>query len=106
MRLTQLALRAAAWRAPIYSIPRSALHASLALQRLIPKDRCQQFAISSKTAATAREQGMDENLLKMDIDVVDKHMKEWFGDHAAWSHEKLLKLVYGTAHPRIFQAIR
>ena len=43
---------------------------------------------------------MDENLLKMDIDAAEKHMKGWFGDHASWSHDQLLKLVYGTANPQ------
>ena len=37
---------------------------------------------------------MDDNLLKMDIDAAEKHMKDHFGDHATWSHEKLLKLFY------------
>jgi hypothetical protein len=42
---------------------------------------------------------MNESLLGMDIDAAEKHMKDWFGDHASWSHDQLLKLVYGTANP-------
>ncbi|KAI4676973.1 uncharacterized protein J4E84_009273 [Alternaria hordeiaustralica] len=30
----------------------------------------------------------------MDLDAAEKHMKDWFGDHASWSHEQLLNLVY------------
>jgi hypothetical protein len=47
---------------------------------------------------------MDENLLKMDIDAAEKHMKEWFGDHASWSHEQLLNLAYGTISLRILHS--
>lgn len=39
-------------------------------------------------------QDRDESLRNMDIDAAENHMKEWFGDHANWSHEKLLKLFY------------
>ena len=39
---------------------------------------------------------MEESLRNMDLDAAEKHMKDWFGDHASWSHEQLLNLVYGT----------
>lgn len=41
-----------------------------------------------------RRRELDESLLNMDIDAAEKHMKERIGDHANWSHEKLLKLFY------------
>ena len=44
---------------------------------------------------------MEEGLRKMDINAAEKHMKDWFGDHASWSHEQLLKLIYGTMPSRI-----
>ena len=47
---------------------------------------------TSSGASSTRQQEMDDNLLKMDIDAAEKHMKDHFGDHANWSHEKLLKL--------------
>jgi hypothetical protein len=46
---------------------------------------------------------MDENLLKMDIDAAEKHTRDWFGDHASWSHEQLLNLVYGISSYIILQ---
>ena len=42
---------------------------------------------------------MEESLRNMDLDAAEKHMKGWFGDHASWSHEQLLNLVYGTKPP-------
>lgn len=44
---------------------------------------------------------MEEGLRKMDINAAEKHMKDWFGDHATWSHEQLLNLIYGTMLLRI-----
>lgn len=58
--------------------------------------RC--FATSQRDP-TANRKEMNESLLGMDIDAAEKHMKDWFGDHASWSHDQLLKLVYGTANP-------
>jgi hypothetical protein len=29
----------------------------------------------------------------MDLDAIKAHSKAWFGDHANWSHEQLLKLM-------------
>jgi len=29
------------------------------------------------------------------INAAEKHMKQMFGDHATWDHEKLLALTYG-----------
>jgi hypothetical protein len=35
----------------------------------------------------------------MDINAAENYMKDWFSDHALWSHDQLLKLVYSTATP-------
>lgn len=51
------------------------------------------FATSSGASSTGKHE-LDDQLLKMDIDAAEKHMKDWFGDHASWDHEKLLKLMY------------
>lgn len=55
---------------------------------------------TSSGASSRRQQEMDENLLKMDIDAAEKHMKEHFGDHANWSHERLLKLFYRKSNSK------
>jgi hypothetical protein len=101
MRLARLALRTAAWRTPRSGIAGGAPPATSRLQRQGPPSRVtyRRFATTqSRFAAAQRE--MDESLLDMDIDAAEKHMKDWFGDHASWSHDQLLKLVYGTATPR------
>ena len=43
---------------------------------------------------------MEEGLRKMDINAAEKHMKEHFGDHANWSHERLLKLFYRKSNSK------
>jgi hypothetical protein len=35
----------------------------------------------------------DDELRNMDIDEIERVEKYWFGDHATWSHEQLLRLV-------------
>jgi hypothetical protein len=100
MRLARLTLRTAAWRTPRPLIVGGAPPATPRLQGQGPLSRVtyRHFATTqSRSAAVQKE--MDESLLNMDIDAAEKHMKDWFGDHASWSHDKLLKLVYGTATP-------
>jgi hypothetical protein len=100
MRLARLALRTAAWRTPRSGIAFGAPLATLRLQRqgLLSQVTYRRFATTqSRSAAVQKE--MDESLLNMDIDAAEKHMKDWFGDHASWSHDQLLELVYGTATP-------
>jgi hypothetical protein len=35
----------------------------------------------------------DDTLRELDIDAIEAHSKNWFGDQSAWSHEKLLNLM-------------
>ena len=98
-RLARLALRTAARRAPTFSISRSGPRALLVLQQYNPRLQFRHSTSSSKSSGAGRKQQLDDNLLKMDIDAIEKHTKEWFGDHASWDHEKLLKLLYGSANP-------
>jgi len=55
---------------------------------------------TSSGASSNRQQEMDNDLLEMDIDAAEKHMKDHFGDHANWSHEKLLKLFYRKSNSK------
>ena len=98
VRLNRHALRIAAWHKPNCSLARGAPFPSsiLHIQRHSPTIRCQQFISSLKTTAATKQETMNESLLNMDIDAAEKHAKDWFGDHASWSHEQLLNLVYGT----------
>jgi len=97
-RLARQASRIAAWRMPRCSIACSTpyLSSTLQMQRRIPIVRYQQFTSTSHTATAAGKETMEESLRNMDLDAAEKHMKDWFGDHASWSHEQLLNLVYGT----------
>jgi hypothetical protein len=98
MRLARLALRTAAWRTPRSAIASGAPPATSRLQGQGPLSRVtyRRFATTQSRSAAAQKE-MDESLLNMDIDAAENHMKDWFGDHASWSHDQLLKLVYGTA---------
>lgn len=77
----------------------------LQIQRRHPKVSRHSFATTSTLFAAAKAQDVDESLLKMDLDAAEKHMKDWFGDHASWSHDKLLSLVYGTGSPSILMGL-
>jgi hypothetical protein len=101
MRLARLALRTAAWRTPRSAIAGSAPPTTSRLQGQGPLSRVtyRRFATTQSRSARVQKE-MHEGLLNMDIDAAENHMKDWFGDHASWSHDQLLKLVYGTAPPR------
>jgi hypothetical protein len=100
MRQARLVLRTVTWRTARSSIAGGAPPATSRLQEQGPLSRVtyRSFATTQRKPAAVRKE-MDESLLNMDIDAAEKHMKDWFGDHASWSHDKLLKLVYGTATP-------
>jgi hypothetical protein len=100
MRLARLVLRTVAWRTARSSIAGGAPPATSRLQEQGPLSQVtyRRFATTQSRPAAVRKE-MDESLLNMDIDAAEKHMKDWFGDHASWSHDQLLKLVYGTATP-------
>ena len=102
-RVARQALSIAAWRKPNCGIARFVPHLTsvLQIQGHSLAVRYQRFTSTPKTASATKKETMDENLLKMDIDAAEKHMKEWFGDHASWSHEQLLNLAYGTTSLRI-----
>lgn len=97
-RLARQASRIAAWRVPRCSIARSTPYPSstLQMQRQFPIVRYRLFTSTSHTATASGKETMEESLRNMDLDAAEKHMKDWFGDHASWSHEQLLNLVYGT----------
>lgn len=97
MRLVYLATRTAARRAPIYSVARSGLRAPAVLHRCTQRLQCQNYSSFPAGSTAGKKKEYDEGLLKMDIDAAEKHMKEWVGDHASWSHDKLLELVSGSS---------
>ena len=107
VKLTRNALRTVAWRIPACGKARFAPSSSslLYIQRHHPNIRYRQIASTSKMASSSsystKKEEMEEGLRKMDINAAEKHMKDWFGDHASWSHEQLLKLIYGTMPSRI-----
>jgi hypothetical protein len=106
-RLTRQVSRVAAWRMNGCSIARSTPHLSstLQIQRHIPTVRHQQITSTSQAAFAAGNNTMEESLRNMDLDAAEKHMKDWFGDHASWSHEQLLNLAYGTTPSKILKQI-
>jgi hypothetical protein len=57
--------------------------------------------MASSSSSSTKKEEMEEGLRKMDINAAEKHMKDWFGDHASWSHEQLLNLIYGTMPSKI-----
>lgn len=44
---------------------------------------------------SGQSQNMEESLRNLDINAAEQFSRDWFGDHANWSHEKLLALRYG-----------
>ncbi|OAK99959.1 hypothetical protein IQ06DRAFT_294337 [Phaeosphaeriaceae sp. SRC1lsM3a] len=43
---------------------------------------------------SGQSQNMEESLRNLDINAAEQFSRDWFGDHANWSHEKLLALRY------------
>lgn len=92
MSLLRLSINRGALRT--LGMSRLTLRAAPVLQNYKSRTRLQTFATSATGAAS--NQKLDRDLANMDIDAAERHMKDWFGDHASWSHEQLLRLVYGT----------
>jgi hypothetical protein len=93
MRLLCRALQTTLRRRPIHHATALSPRPYLSLQKRSPAMSQSPFGTSGGANST-RQQEMDDNLLKMDIDAAERHMRDHFGDHATWSHEKLLKLFY------------
>ena len=96
MKLIHLASRLVVQRTSSYGVARAVSRTFVVLPRYITRSQCQRLSSSSASRAAEKKRDLDEDLLKMDIDLAEKHMKEWFGDHASWDHKKLRKLIYGN----------
>jgi hypothetical protein len=89
-------VRSAARRAPNFSVARTSLRAFPVVQTNISPLQYRTFAKAPDVENSTGEKPLNDNLLNADIDALEKHMREFFGDHATWDHEKLLNLVYGN----------
>jgi hypothetical protein len=79
----------------------SAVRIPVHMQRLSPtvwraRAHLMKYSTSMGGPKVKDEKEPVPSMQNFDLDGAEKHMKDWFGDHATWDHEKLKALKYGN----------
>jgi hypothetical protein len=101
MRLVSQFARLSAKRLPQFVTARYKVHVSPITRRYNIHSRYIFHFASLRRSISSNSQNMEESLRNLDINAAEQFSRDWFGDHANWSHETLSALLYGRLAIRL-----